>query len=211
MKQETRKEEIVRVAAKLFKEKGYSAVTMRDLARAMGIKAASLYNHINSKQDILNAIIISLAEEFTEGMKLIQSSGAPCIEKLKHIIELHVKISSQNIYGMASLNNDWMHLEEKLDYYQKLRVDYEDDFKTIQQGYLAGNGLLSKHIGINGAGADFLTQLIESKESVDKLFGTLDTDFVKIIEAYSQGLNKYAETHPDEILEKKLFPITPKK
>ena len=80
----------------------------------------------------------------------------------------------------------------------------EDDFKTIQQGYLAGNGLLSKHIGINGAGADFLTQLIESKETVDKLFGTLDTDFVKIIEAYSQGLNKYAETHPNEILEKKL-------
>ncbi|WP_339614539.1 helix-turn-helix domain-containing protein, partial [uncultured Winogradskyella sp.] len=73
MKEETRKEEIVRVAAKLFKEKGYSAVTMRDLATAMGIKAASLYNHINSKQDILNAIIISLAEEFTEGMKLIQS------------------------------------------------------------------------------------------------------------------------------------------
>lgn len=139
MKQETRKEEIVRVAAKLFKEKGYSAVTMRDLAKAMGIKAASLYNHINSKQDILNAIIISLAEEFTEGMKLIQSSGAPCIEKLKNIIELHVKISSQNIYGMASLNNDWMHLEEKLDYYQKLRVDYENDFKTIlKEGIASG-------------------------------------------------------------------------
>ncbi len=139
MKQETRKEEIVRVAAKLFKEKGYSAVTMRDLAKAMGIKAASLYNHINSKQDILNAIIISLAEEFTEGMKLIQSSNDSCIEKLKNIIELHVKISSQNIYGMASLNNDWMHLEEKLDYYQKLRIDYEDDFKTIlKEGIASG-------------------------------------------------------------------------
>ncbi len=139
MKQETRKEEIVRVAAKLFKEKGYSAVTMRDLAKAMGIKAASLYNHINSKQDILNAIIISLAEEFTEGMKLIQLSKDSCLEKLEHIIELHVKISSQNIYGMASLNNDWMHLEEKLDYYQKLRVDYEDDFKTIlKEGVASG-------------------------------------------------------------------------
>ena len=45
----------------------------------------------------------------------------------------------------------------------------EDDFKTIQQGYLAGNGLLSKHLGIKGAGADFLTQLIESKETVDKI------------------------------------------
>ena len=58
----------------------------------------------------------------------------------------------------------------------------EDDFKTIQQGYLAGNGLLSKHIGIKGAGADFLTQLIESKETVDRLFNTLDSDFVKIMQ-----------------------------
>jgi len=139
MKSETRQEEIVRVAAKLFKEKGYSAVTMRDLAKAIGIKAASLYNHINSKQDILNKIIISLAEEFTEGMTSIQSSDASCIEKLKKIIELHVRISSQNIYGMASLNNDWMHLEDKLNYYQKLRIDYENDFRAIlKEGIASG-------------------------------------------------------------------------
>jgi len=66
MKPETRKEEIIKTATKLFKEKGYSAVTMRDIAKAMGIKAASLYNHINSKQQILTDIIISLAEEFTK-------------------------------------------------------------------------------------------------------------------------------------------------
>jgi hypothetical protein len=131
LKQETRKEEIIRIAAKLFKEKGYSAVTMRDLASVMGIKAASLYNHINSKRDILDAIIITLAEEFTNGMKLIQASNESCADKLNKVIQLHVRISSQNIYGMASLNNDWMHLDEKLDYYQKLRIDYEDDFKSI--------------------------------------------------------------------------------
>lgn len=131
MQQENRKEQIIRVAAKLFKEKGYSAVTMRDLASALGIKAASLYNHINSKQDILKSIIISIAEEFTEGMKVIQLSDKSCIDKLEQIVELHVAISSQNIYGMASLNNDWMHLEEQLDYYLKLRLDYEDDFRNI--------------------------------------------------------------------------------
>lgn len=131
MKQETRKEEIIRVAAKLFKEKGYSAVSMRDLATEMGIKAASLYNHIKSKQDILRAIIISLAEQFTAEMKLIQSSNVACSDKLNSIIELHVRISSQNSYGMACLNNDWMHLEEQLDYYKKLRSDYENDFKAI--------------------------------------------------------------------------------
>ena len=52
MKITDRKTEIINVAAQLFKEKGYSAVTMRDIAQAMDIKAASLYNHIKSKQEI---------------------------------------------------------------------------------------------------------------------------------------------------------------
>ena len=132
---ESRKEEIIRVATKLFKEKGYSAVTMRDIAKSMGIKAASLYNHINSKQDILKTINISLAEQFTAGMLEIKSSGESCVNKLKAIIKLHVTLSSQNIYGMSSLNNDWMHLEEQMPYYIKLRSEYEDDFKNIlEQG-----------------------------------------------------------------------------
>ncbi|WP_452221396.1 TetR/AcrR family transcriptional regulator [Lacinutrix salivirga] len=131
----TRKEEIIKTAAKLFKEKGYSAVTMRDLATAMGIKAASLYNHISSKQEILKIIIISIAEDFTNGMNQIINTENTSIQKLKQIVELHVTITSQNTNGMASLNNDWMHLEDKLDYYLKLRNEYETNFlNIIQQG-----------------------------------------------------------------------------
>lgn len=131
MKQETRKEEIINTAAKLFKEKGYSAVTMRDLATAMGIKAASLYNHISSKQEILKEIIISLAEDFTKGMEIIKNSDQSSIQKLNAIIALHISITSKNTYGMASLNNDWMHLEEQLHYYLELRANYENDFRSI--------------------------------------------------------------------------------
>ncbi|OMP31567.1 TetR/AcrR family transcriptional regulator [Mangrovimonas sp. DI 80] len=127
----TRKDEIIKTAAKLFKEKGYSAVTMRDLAGTMGIKAASLYNHISSKQEILKDIIISLAETFTEGMREIKSAEISSIEKLRKIVKLHVDITSNNTSGMASLNNDWMHLEEKLEYYLTLRTDYEEEFRDI--------------------------------------------------------------------------------
>jgi AcrR family transcriptional regulator len=124
MKITSRKLEIITVASTLFKEKGYSAVTMRDIAKAMGIKAASLYNHIKNKEEILTFIIISLAEEFIEGINKIQSSKENSQEKLKKIITLHIDITSQNTNGMASLNNDWMHLKKELEYYKKLRVDY---------------------------------------------------------------------------------------
>jgi AcrR family transcriptional regulator len=131
LKTETRKDEIIKTAAKLFKKKGYSAVTMRDIAKTMGIKAASLYNHIQSKQDILKTIIISIAEEFTTGMELIKASNTNSLEKLHQIVVLHVNITSRNTYQMAALNNDWMHLEDQLDYYLLLRQNYEDDFINI--------------------------------------------------------------------------------
>jgi len=131
MKQETRKDEIIKTAAKLFKEKGFSAVTMRDLATAMGMKAASLYNHIRSKQEILKIIIIAIAEEFTDGMNDIVNSETTSIQKLKKVVDLHVRITANNTNGMASLNNDWMHLEDKLNYYLKLRNEYEANFLNI--------------------------------------------------------------------------------
>lgn len=131
MRQETRKEEIINTSARLFKERGYSAVTMRDIATEMGIKAASLYNHIDSKQDILTSIIIELAEGFTNGLARIKTSDSTSLEKLEEIVALHIKITSSNTFEMASLNNDWMHLEEQLEYYLKLRSDYEEDIRAI--------------------------------------------------------------------------------
>ena len=131
MKPSERKLEIITTAAQLFKEKGYSAVTMRDIAKDMNIKAASLYNHINSKQEILSFIIISLAEAFTQGMNKVKNAEISTIQKLKNLVALHVKISSNNTQGMASLNNDWMHLETQLDYYLQLRADYEENLRTI--------------------------------------------------------------------------------
>lgn len=126
-----RKEEIVRTAEMLFKKKGYSAVTMRDIAQAMGIKAASLYNHIQSKQQILSEIIIKIGEDFTEGMAEIFAAEMTSTQKLEKIIGLHVKITMKNPSRMATMNNDWMHLEEKIDYYLQLRRNYEESFRQI--------------------------------------------------------------------------------
>ena len=86
----------------------------------------------------------------------------------------------------------------------------EDDFTTIQEAYLAGNGMLSKYIGLEGAPADFITQFIGSKEIIDEKIGEISKEYFDVISGYAQGLNSYAKNHPDKVLYKKLFPITPK-
>ena len=132
MKISDRKTEIINVAAKLFKEKGYSAVTMRDIAQAMDIKAASLYNHIKSKQEILVLIIIEIAEEFTNTMNQVVNSSETTIRKIEKIIQLHIDITLRDANALACLNNDWMHLADaELTYFIKMREDYEENFRTI--------------------------------------------------------------------------------
>jgi AcrR family transcriptional regulator len=140
MKITDRKLEIITIAAQLFKEKGYSAVTMRDIAQGMNIKAASLYNHIKSKQEILVLIIIEIAEEFTNVMNDIVASKTTVVSKIEGVIQLHIDITLRNADALACLNNDWMHLtDDKLNYFIKMRSEYEENFrKIINEGVLNG-------------------------------------------------------------------------
>jgi TetR/AcrR family transcriptional regulator, cholesterol catabolism regulator len=135
-----RKTEIVTIAARLFREKGYSAVTMRDLAQAMDIKAASLYNHIKSKQEILSLMILSIAEEYTGTIRQISTSDDSSVEKLEQVIQLHIDITAKNADALASLNNDWMHLpQDNLGRFLQMREEYEAIFRSIvRQGISEG-------------------------------------------------------------------------
>lgn len=45
----SRKEQIITTSAKLFRQKGFEAASMRDIAAELDIEAASLYSHIKSK------------------------------------------------------------------------------------------------------------------------------------------------------------------
>lgn len=140
MKPLDRKSEIINCAAKLFKEKGYSAVTMRDIAQALDIKAASLYNHIKSKQEILVLIVIDIAEEFTTNINKIVLSDVSTIQKLEKVIQLHIDITVRNPDALACLNNDWMHLTDaELTYFIQMREDYEENFRNIITSGIASN------------------------------------------------------------------------
>jgi TetR/AcrR family transcriptional regulator, cholesterol catabolism regulator len=140
MKPLDRKTEIINCAAKLFKEKGYSAVTMRDIAQTLDIKAASLYNHIKSKQEILVLIVLEIAEEFTNRINDIAFSDLNTIQKIEKVIELHIDITIRNPDALACLNNDWMHLTDKeLTYFVKMREDYEETFRSLINSGIQSN------------------------------------------------------------------------
>ena len=59
-----RREELTRVAARLFAERGYQGTSLADIADALGMQKPSLYHHIASKEDLLWAVAWEGAEAF---------------------------------------------------------------------------------------------------------------------------------------------------
>lgn len=87
----------------------------------------------------------------------------------------------------------------------------EDDFETVQHLFLAASGRLGEVTGKNGALLDFMGHITQVQKEVEKRFeSSFSPEYEKYLQAYVQGLNRFAETHPKEVLRKGLFPITTK-
>ena len=107
MKKLSRKKQIIEIAQNMFREKGYAGTSMRDLANAVGIEAASLYNHIKSKEELLLLICVDVAQDFFDALDEIKDVEMPAEEKLALVIEKHVVIVTQNLDGAAVFLHEW--------------------------------------------------------------------------------------------------------
>lgn len=98
-----RREEIVTAAAVYFAEHGYASVGMRDIAQAVGIKGASLYNHFHSKEEILYAIALRMTKDPLEHLLVLDEAGSPA-ERLVRLVEIHVRhLAEHRVEHLVSL------------------------------------------------------------------------------------------------------------
>lgn len=91
MKNEDTKKMILKKALELFSESGYDAVSVGEIARAVGIKAPSLYNHFPSKQAIFDAIVEETSKEF---------------EKNTDEVAIHVQNSARDVTVFSKITED---------------------------------------------------------------------------------------------------------
>ena len=135
-----RKEEIQIAASKLFGEKGFSACSVRDIAQAVGLGAASLYNHMDSKDELLTTICFSCAHQFLEGMRSIDASSIGPKEKIKELIRLQIHIALNDKSSVTVFNDEWRHLQEPhLTSFLELRRSYEKTYlRIIREGIQKG-------------------------------------------------------------------------
>ena len=91
MKQEDTKQKIIEKALELFSERGYDAVSVAEIAAAVGIKAPSLYNHFPSKQSIFDAIVETTALQY---------------EKDTDRIDIHVQSAAADVPTMLTIDEE---------------------------------------------------------------------------------------------------------
>lgn len=128
----SRKEQVIRSAAELFREKGYAASSMRDLAQKLGIEAASLYSHIKSKEEILQHLCFDMAAEFRKSLAEVEKKDVSASEKLKLGIIGHIQVMAKDLTASAVFMNEHRHLSQPyLRDFLLLRINYINRFKSI--------------------------------------------------------------------------------
>jgi AcrR family transcriptional regulator len=90
------RDQILRAAADLFRERGYPASTVDLIAARLGMSKASLYTHFRAKEEMLAAISRETIEAFTRDLSLVLASRLPAEDKLRRVIRQHVQFVIAN-------------------------------------------------------------------------------------------------------------------
>lgn len=130
----SKKDAITRKAAELFRKKGFAATSMRDIASAIGVEAPSLYNHITSKNAILQDVCFRIAALFTENLIKIELSSESYLSKIERIIRFHISMMMEEYESVYISDHEWKFLPEPfLSDFKTRRRNYRSRFATILQ------------------------------------------------------------------------------
>jgi TetR/AcrR family transcriptional regulator, cholesterol catabolism regulator len=111
-KNASKKDVIIQKAAALFKSKGFTSASMRELAEAVGVEAPSLYNHIGSKSELLHEICFKVATVFTLYIDNTENNTGNFVTRLDQIIRFHIHMMLENYDEVYVANHEWKHLKE---------------------------------------------------------------------------------------------------
>ena len=139
-KKASKKEFILKKAAQMFREKGFAATSMLDLAETVGIEAASLYNHIRSKNEMLESICFDVANRFTIFMDELESGNQGTIKKIETLLRFHIKQMIETFEEVIVCDREWKHLDEPyLSNFHNQRRSYRKRFAAIIEEGISKN------------------------------------------------------------------------
>jgi AcrR family transcriptional regulator len=132
--------DVQEAALSLFSERGYHGTTMKHVAGVLGVQAPSLYNHVVSKQEILQRIMTTgMRRLMSYQDEALQSSSEPA-EQLRAMTEAHVLMHIRHRRSAMVGDREISNLEEPTQREVRAQRDaYERRFRAvIQEGLEQG-------------------------------------------------------------------------
>lgn len=86
------KDDVVAAAGRLFAERGYHGTSMRDLAKELGLHGSSLYSHVDSKEDLLVAVVRRGARLFQATADAALTTADTPQDRLLALIRGHIDV-----------------------------------------------------------------------------------------------------------------------
>ncbi len=120
--------DILQAAAQAFRQKGYHAASMQDIADAVQLQKASLYHHVTGKQDILLAILDHALDLLIADLEEVVATDLPADHKIRQAMHAYVGRLTQDADLAAVLLLEYRSLEPKAraqhikrrDYYERI-------------------------------------------------------------------------------------------
>ncbi|TMC20149.1 MAG: TetR/AcrR family transcriptional regulator [Chloroflexi bacterium] len=133
------KADILIMARKLFSQHGYHGTSMRELARSLDLREATLYAHIISKEEILWEIVHQAAHAFLSHAEAVPVD-LPLEEQLERLVYGHLRIITYERHATTVFFNEWRCLSpERQEKIKELRDAYEACFqRVIEEGAQRG-------------------------------------------------------------------------
>ncbi|UFX48739.1 TetR/AcrR family transcriptional regulator [Bradyrhizobium sp. 41S5] len=125
-------EAIRKAGVRLIFERGYEAMSLRQLAAEVGIQAGSLYNHISTKQDLLFDLVQEHINDLLRELDLALEGKADPVEKLRAFVSFHVSYHMTRKREVFIANSELRSLDAKnYDAVVALRGAYEQRLAQI--------------------------------------------------------------------------------
>ncbi|HEY8487572.1 MAG TPA: TetR/AcrR family transcriptional regulator [Thermaerobacter sp.] len=109
-----RREEILTVAGELFRQKGYHATSMQDIAERLQLQRGSLYAHIESKEELLFEIVDRAADRFLAGIEQAWQEGRTARERLRRALAAHMRVIAEHRDTASVFFHEWRFLRDEL-------------------------------------------------------------------------------------------------
>ena len=123
----TRYDEIIIASAKLFRERGYLATSIRDIGDALNITSAALYYHFKNKEEVLLAIILRALKEIREAVETAIAPLSDPEERIHIAMRTHLKLSTQfQDFAIVWLQETRHLVDEALTEVNRLTQEYDE-------------------------------------------------------------------------------------